>query len=220
MSARKLRPDVAKLMPNRMLTRPVDHRGYPVPWFVNQKDADGQWEFRALDPNRYVQAIKQKRCWICGHPLGRYLAFAVGPMGGVNRISAEPPQHTECAMFAVKTCPFMLLPKAKRREANLPEVTRHEAALTRNPGVVLIWTTLSYQVIREPGAFLFRMSAPESLSFWREGRPATRDEILESVKSGAPILREAAQKDGIEAVAACEKMLSDFLTRIDAATAA
>ena len=193
----EVRASVAAYMSPRMEGRPVDHRGYPVPWFVTLHDDDGNWEFRVLDPRRYAEAIRREVCWICGKPLGKKLAFAVGPMCGINRISAEPPQHFECAEFAVKTCPFMLLPKAVRREAALPEARSSELHILRNPGVMLIWETHSMRVIR-PNEWqtLFRMGEPERISFWREGRAATRAEIDESVASGCPALRDMAQKEG------------------------
>lgn len=185
-------------IPSRLAGRPRDHRNYVVPWFVTLKDKDGHHEFRVLEPERYYEAARCKVCWICGHKLGAYLAFCVGPMCGINRVSGEPPQHLECAEFAARTCPFMLLPKAQRREANLPKTQpRDDIHIDRNPGVILIWSTRSARLIQaHNGQLLWRMGEPTSISFWREGRTATRAEIDESVESGCPLLRDMAQAEG------------------------
>jgi hypothetical protein len=37
-------------MPPRMKQRPVDHRGFPVPWFVTNKTVAGLWDFVHVDP--------------------------------------------------------------------------------------------------------------------------------------------------------------------------
>jgi hypothetical protein len=174
------------------------HRGYPVPWFV--ADVDGEPDFRIVDGPKMVEAIKGGLCWICGKRLGRgdRFAFVVGPMCAVNRISAEPPQHVECARFAARACPFLVRPHAKRRESDLPD-GHHELAghmIRRNPGVSLVWITRSCTVIRTNTGLLFQMGRPVKVEAWREARPATSGEVAESVDSGTPVLREAAQAEG------------------------
>lgn len=193
----EIRPNIRAVLPVRMLGRPVDHRGYPVPWFVTEKDAQGRWEFRVLHPLRYREALMKKVCWICGQPLTKRLAFAVGPMCGINRISAEPPQHLECALFAVKACPFMLLPKSQRRESGLPQDAKeHSASILRNPGVILIWLTKRYEVVPSEGHTLVQMGRPEAITFWYEGRTATRAEIDESLRTGCPTVQAMAELEG------------------------
>lgn len=128
-------------LPDRMRRLAIDARGYPVPWFVDW--FDGKPDFRVIDTPKLGIAHNQKLCWICGTPRGVHLAFAIGPMCVVNRTTSEPPAHYECAHFAVRACPFMILPKAQRRESNLPE-QRHQAEghITRNPGAAAIYVTV------------------------------------------------------------------------------
>lgn len=203
----EIREHVRAVLPERMLGRPVDHRGYPVPWFVTERDEKGNWEFRVLHPLRYREALIKKVCWICGQALTKRLAFAVGPMCGVNRISAEPPQHLECALFAVKACPFMLFPNSKRREHGLPEdKLEHPASILRNPGVILVWLTKRYTAIPSGEHVLLQMGRPEALTFWYEGRTATRAEIDESLRTGCPT---------IERVAAAEGQLPEYQRALD-----
>ena len=43
---------------------------------------------------------------------------------------------------------------------------------------------------------------PMATEWWREGRPATREEVLESIASGLPILADMAKRQGPSAQAA------------------
>lgn len=187
-------------LPSRMRALPVDSRGYPVPYFVEW--IDGKPDFRVADQRKLAACIYFKRCWICGQPLGQYKAFVIGPMCAVNRVSAEPPSHIECAKFAAQACPFLAHPKAVRREANLPEDRIPAAGITiaRNPGVALVWVTRSHQMFNAPGGVLFKIGEPEDTFWYAEGRLANRDEVRASVESGLPALYELAKADGIEAV--------------------
>src|SRR5262245_54450039 len=129
----KLRSDLPPV-PRRMQKLPLDHRGYPVPWFV--AFIDGKPDFRVVREPGIPLAHNKDLCWLCGERRGKWLAFVVGPMCGINRVTAEPPSHYECAEFAIKACPFLTRPMAVRRERDLPE---HDDApgimLARNPGV-------------------------------------------------------------------------------------
>jgi hypothetical protein len=196
--------------------------GYPVPWFVAW--IGGQADFRVIAPNRIVEAVNEHRCWICGDVLGRHLAFVIGPMCAVNRISSEPPCHRSCAEYAVQACPFLSNPAFARRETNKPAGVSEAAgyAIPRNPGVALVWNTETYKVMRvgadTPGAndgLLFQLGPPLELSWWAEGRTATRAEILASIESGLPLLRGAAD-DGPEAAAVLDKLVAKAMELVPA----
>lgn len=209
-----LRPGLPPL-PQRIADLPIDERGYPVPWFVAW--IDGKPEFRAMDAQKLEAAIKAKRCWVCGDVLGRNMAFVIGPMCAINRISGEPPSHSGCAEFAVMACPFMLMPKMRRRQNDLPEdVTKDEAHLDRNPGVTLLWVTRSYTWFRRPeGNVLFEIGDPIELSWWCEGRAATRSEVLNSITTGLPALIEIAQQEGPKAVMELGRRHGEVLKLVD-----
>jgi hypothetical protein len=196
-------------MPPRIARLPRSANGYPVPWFVAWYD--GVPDFRVIDREKYRPALRESRCWLCGDRLGAYKTFPIGPMCAVNRISSEPPSHLDCATYAARVCPFLARPHAKRRETGLPD--HDEAAghgLTRNPGVILLWTTRAFERFRvdaDPAAgsnpgVLFRVGDPTSLQFFAEGRPATRAEIDISITSGLPHLEAIAVKQGSPAVLA------------------
>lgn len=193
-------------IPPRMARLPVSEKGFPVPWFVLWQDAAGNPmprgtgvpDFRILHPDAIAVAHKKSLCWLCGEPRGIFGAFAIGPMCAINRISAEPPSHRECAEYAVKACPFLSQPRMVRNEKDLPaDHIETEGMLKRNPGVMLIWITKSYQPVKMNPGVLFRLGEPVDVSWWREGRTATRAEIMESIDSGMPFLLEEAARCGL-----------------------
>lgn len=207
----KLRPDLEAL-PGRLRSLPVDDRGYPVPWFVPW--IGGKPEFRAADSGKRAAAVTQKKCWVCGDSLGRFMSFVLGPMCGINRTSAEPPSHLECATWSARNCPFLKNSGRKRREDETinAEVLRNESdgfALARNPGVVLVWTTRHYQIFRDgKGGWLIRVGEPEHVEWYAEGKPARREQIIASVDSGLPALMDMARDEGPQAVGALALMKS------------
>jgi len=210
------RPELEPL-PERMQGLPIDDRGYPVPWFVAW--VDGKPEFRAMDGAKFRAAIRERRCWVCGQRRGVYVCFVVGPMCGINRISSEPPSHAECARWSARNCPFLSNPHMVRREdevldnANLQENSAG-VALTRNPGVSLLWHTRTFDVIPDGrGKTLILMGDPEEIEFWCKGRLATRAEIDESIRTGLPALQAVAalEKGGLEALQEQKALFERYL---------
>lgn len=199
-------------IPFRMRRLPIE-RGYPVPWFVMK--VNGRYDFRVADNSKLRAAVKERRCWVCGQQLGVYLAFTIGPMCAINRTIAEPPSHRECAEFSVVACPFLNQRESARRSNDLPEnrIAPAGHAIMRQPGVALLWITKSYQPFRAPGGgVLFEIGDPVETHWYREGRLATREEVLTSIDSGYPILLSAAEEEGERAVKslehACEQAMA------------
>lgn len=186
-------------LPERMKHLPFDERGYVVPWFVDW--IDGKPEFRAMDQRKWRSAIRENRCWVCGGVLGVMKVFVAGCMSGVNRTSSEPPSHYDCAKWSVLNCPFLSNPKMVRRE---DEVINNESmreaapgfAITRNPGVTMLWVTRQYETFPDgKGGRLIQMGEPGRVEWYREGRPATRAEVEESIDTGLPNLVALAQQE-------------------------
>lgn len=203
-------------LPERMQRLPVEDRGYPVPWFVAWLDengdpvprGEGKPDFRIIHPETIAEAVRFQKCWLCGERLGAYKAYVIGPMCAVNRTSAEPPSHRDCADFAARACPFLARPHARRRDVGKPgqSVEGPGIALQRNPGVALVWVTKKLR--RRPdgrGGVLFDVGEPVETRWYAEGRPATRAEVCESIETGLPSLREIAEQDGKLALKALEK---------------
>jgi hypothetical protein len=179
----QLRPELETL-PQRMKALPVHSRGYPIPWFV--ATIDGEPDFRIGDRTKWVDAVKHRRCWVCGDFLGRHLAFVVGPMCGISRTASDPPAHRDCAEWSARNCPFLNLRQPERREnAVTAGCPMAGIGILRNPAVSLVWITTDYRVFKDgKGGLLLRMGEPEEVTFWHRGRPATRSEIEESIRSG------------------------------------
>lgn len=209
-----VRPGLPPL-PDRMRGLPVEERGYPVPWFVDW--VDGKPDFRVMDGAKFRDAIRFKKCWVCGGPLGRYATFVAGPMCGINRTSAEPPAHLVCAEWSAQACPFLTRPSARRREVGMPDVVPMAGmAILRNPGVTMLWTTRDYSLFGDgKGGMLFRMGEPSEVFWFREGRPATRGEVETSIEEGLPALRSMAETQP-GALAELERFITRLKPRLPA----
>ena len=175
--------------------------------------SDGEWDLRVADGGAWRAAIARRLCWVCGFPFLRQedAAFVIGPMCAVNRNSAEPPCHEDCAVYSAQACPFLTTPRMTRRDKHLPE--GHEepggVMIYRNPGVVLVWVTRYNRWHPQDdgqGKQTIDIGEPKRVSWWCEGRPATRAEVLASMDSGLPQLRQIAAAQGPAAMALLESM--------------
>ena len=206
-------------MPSRVARLRRDRLGRPVPWFV--ADVDGEPDFRIMDGRALALAIKEHRCWVCGERMtGPTAAFVIGPMCAVNRVSAEPPSHRECAVYSARVCPFLTKPNKRRRESNMPEgatETSGGISIRRNPGVALVWVSRHWKAWEDgSGGILFDVGTSIRVLWFCEGREATREEVMESIDSGLPILQEMAQKDGPSAEAELARMVDVAMTLVPA----
>lgn len=197
-------------MPDRIKALPVSPHGYPVPWFTPWRD--GVPDFRAAEGKKIPVAVRENRCWICGQPLGSHKTFAIGPMCSINRISSEPPSHRDCAQFAAQACPFMVLPKAQRRDvSDLENKQTPGIMIERNPGVTLLWTTKSHTLMRAGDGILFQLGEPTGTEWYSQGRAATQAEVKASFDTGYPILRELAEQDGPAALKELDRLTCEAL---------
>ncbi len=192
-------------LPRRMQKLPVDERGYVVPWFVAWEN--GKPEFRAMDGAKFIRAIREKLCWVCGELLGVNVCFVAGPMCGINRTSSEPPSHVECAQWSARNCPFLGNPQMVRRQdenINNAKLCENAAgfALSRNPGVAMLWITRTYDIFKTETGPLIQMGEPERVEWYACGKPATREDVLRSIESGLPSLEAIARTEagGISAL--------------------
>lgn len=203
-------------MPDRIKRLPVSITGYPVPWFVQW--FDGVADFRVVDSRKIGEAVKKKRCWVCGDPLGKTFAMTLGPMCAINRTISEPPSHRECAVYSVTACPFLSKPRMRRNEVGLPEGHSKPAGngLKRNPGAAAVWLTRGYRPFRADGGILFTFDDPEEVLWFAEGRTATRDEVLHSIVTGLPMLEAEAVKEGPRATDALKRMIHDAMRYLPA----
>lgn len=206
--------------PDRIARLPVDKRGFPVPRFVAL--INGEPDHRLVNPPYMGQAVRFSQCWICGHKLGAFKTFLIGPMCTINRVSSEPAMHRECALYAVKACPFLSKPHMRRREAGLPADIVDPAGgfIKTNPGVMCVWTTKTVEAeIHSRGdgkqSYLFFFGDPIEMQWFTEARPATRDEILDAVTAGLPALKKLADEDGAESVMELGRLTGVMIKLLD-----
>lgn len=213
------RPRFDVPMCDRIKALPRDRRGWPIPWFVMW--IEGEPHFPTIDTRKMVIAYRQQRCWICGQSLGRWKTFVVGPMCCLNRISAEPPCHDDCAQYAVKVCPFMVNPRMGR----IPDTKRPDGTTIsdmhdpRNPGVMATYHARDFKPTTDGGGHpLFAMGAPVGgVTWWTKGRAATRAEVEEALREGGERLRAGAIKydggtpEALAEVDRCIKRGADLL---------
>jgi hypothetical protein len=206
-------------IPARMARLPRDKHGRPIPWFV-LIDEHGTPDFRVIRSHGIEDAYRFRWCWTCGQPLGRHSAFVIGPMCAVNRVSAEPPSHRECAIYSAVACPFLSTPNMVRRDRGLPDhVDPPGVMLLRNPGVAVVWGSRGgWRPERVPDGVLFNVGDPTEVLWFAHGRPATVEEIHASITAGLPALREVAEKQGPLAVAELDRQLAVALRLLPAVT--
>lgn len=170
-------------MPPGIAKLPRDPRGYPI-FFTAAKKADGSPEFRVSDPIKRYQAMAERRCGLCGAPLGYWIVFIGGPKALENRIFSDPPMHEECATYAAKVCPYLAI-----REAERTHDGEGQAALSRDhlirekPPVILLWKCRGYEIdvpnLKRPTDFLFVAYPAKEIADYRpEPRKGARDADL------------------------------------------
>jgi hypothetical protein len=203
-------------MPARIKQLPVSPLGWPTPWFVTWFDRDGKPcedgvgipDFRVVNPDKIMTAVKKNLCWVCGQPKSAaFHAFVIGPMCAVNRVISEPSGHRDCQIFSARICPFLSRPNMVRNEKGMPGGLKEPAGfgLKRNPGAVCVWITKSFRpfnpVRGQPG-ILFSLGLPVEVLWFAEGKRATRKQVLDSIESGFPALEKLAREEGHQALRA------------------
>jgi hypothetical protein len=121
-------------MPSAVASRPRDARGYPVlaitPW------PDGVPNFGLTSTERVLVCAVERRCAVCGTPLGDRGAWRVVAADEAVAIldhgadyanaapTVEPPGHRACMLYAAMICPFLVRPNARRgQDATIADFT-------------------------------------------------------------------------------------------------
>jgi hypothetical protein len=169
-------------IPRRMLGLPRDERGFVVPWFAWHDDT-GRPHISLLDQEKWWEAVRRDRCWVCGQPLGVFKTFVAAPSNVLAWTVFEPPSHLDCAEYAVRVCPF-LSNRAMRRMQHAERHVEQDCLVGHagqrpapNPGVSALWVTRSYTPGRLRDKLAITMGDPESVTWWTRGRPATDAEV-------------------------------------------
>lgn len=194
-------------MPAHMKQLKRDSVGRPIPWFVPY--IEGEPDFRFTDMEKIVTAITGQRCFVCGDRLNRVRhssnpkgTFVAGPMCLINRTSAEPPNHSDCAEWSSKACPFLTKPRKIRRTSDMPEDAIEPAGvmIERNPGVTALIESERWSYFTVPDGMggkgiLFTFDRITNVRWMSEGWAASTEQVLTSIETGLPALVEMAESE-------------------------
>lgn len=156
-----------------MQSLPLTDGGYLKPWFVKADD------FRVTDSEKAGISVMKKACWICGNPFeSRKYAMVGDALSAAIRVYREPPCHVECAEYAMQVCPFILYPKAKRRDAGLDEeqtidhVNKGAAVAldAKNPGEFYITVVSDFRYHPDEQITAFNKSDVLERQYWVAGK--------------------------------------------------
>ena len=128
------------------------------------------------------------------HYWKRY-AFVHGPMSALSGVNAEPPCMMEAAEYAARTCPFLVIPTAKRREAGLEDAKELPGVMIKdNPGITAITDCEGFDVRRVDDGVLFVVRDVLRIRWFREGRELTQAEVDDPEGFFRKALEAAASK--------------------------
>jgi hypothetical protein len=211
-------PQYSEPVPRRLKHFPRDRRGFIVPYFVAWFDGEQEVErgrgvpdFRVVGSGVLPDCIRFRHCWLCGQPLGKRVAFVLGPMCVITRVNSEPPSHRDCAEYAMRVCPFLTKPNMRRNPSDyaMPIVPAAGEHSERNPGIMAQWMTDGATIFNaeqgRPG-ILFEVNDPFEVVWWREGRVATREEVTLGLAMAMPALEVQAARKGRDAMVDLERM--------------
>lgn len=147
----------------------VDHRGYPVPFFVQW--IDGRPDFRLLDVGKWKICMDNRLCSICGLKLPKdFHYFIAGPQGLKNKTSTDTPMHHDCAMFSIEACPHLYYGKADRRsgDANYQKAIDYSGdrhMIFEKPEEIYLVKSDKYKAINHDGETYIRYRPVSSKKF-------------------------------------------------------
>jgi hypothetical protein len=161
-------------IPFRMKDLPRDTNGYPIP-FTMLRTEDGAADFTRHDLAAIGKSIFDQLCSICGQALHTDIwllagaKIALNPHGGY----IDPAMHKQCAVYALKVCPYLALPSFAKRLPNEVDASHSSVRIiTGKPVVFALVKTCNYHVVTTPqgGTILLPIRPLLDIEYWREGR--------------------------------------------------
>ena len=108
-------------------------------------DADGNPDFKVIDEKKRMHALTYDLCHLCGKSLNRPVVFIGGEKSAKTLVFMDGPMHEDCALYAVKVCPYLANPYFGDAEKLR---TRGEASMQKHAQRGTVTTT--YEEV-EPG---------------------------------------------------------------------
>lgn len=169
---------LATPVPRALRSRPKDARGYPVP-FVVLIDATGAPQFTINDARRVRDCRTKHLCALCGKRMDGGEWFIGGPRCFTHPQGAfvDPPNHHDCAAYALRACPYLAAPSYARRidlgkmrdesYGDLTAIVTYNGMPDDRPRCFGLGRAGSSQYIDEPGVFV--AGRWDYVEFWRLG---------------------------------------------------
>lgn len=165
-------------IPERLSHRPVDPRGYAIPWIVLH-DTAGNPQFAINDSHLRGIALDKDLCHICGTGLFRGRWFVGGPVSALHPNGAfyDGGMHDECAHYALAVCPYLAAPRyakrlddARMRPEDAPEglVTIDTTMLPDRPPVFVAVMSIGQRRVTDDNVLPTRPY--RRIEFWRHGQ--------------------------------------------------
>lgn len=165
-------------LPSRMKNLDLDPRGFPI-FFTIHRDRRGVPDFTVTAVEKLVACGREGLCGICGGSLRNERQTAWLPMcfiGGsysfLSGMYADPAMHRECADYATKVCPYMLLSSYRRKPASPTSFHHEKATMERSKYLVMVSTRGFHYYCND---YLYKSVRPEILRIWQPGNPAPVD---------------------------------------------
>jgi hypothetical protein len=177
---------LAAPLPRLLRTRPRDKRGYPIP-FVVLIDRAGLPQFTINDARKVEQCRRKHLCGLCGKRMDDGFWFVGGARCFTHPHGAfvDPPNHYECAEYALRVCPFLAAPNYGKR-IDLGKMTEasygtsmaiiaHNSMPPAQPERFGLGQTSRYRLVETSPADPIGLYVVENwqyLEWWRNGEPA------------------------------------------------
>lgn len=177
-------------VPEILAELPRDTRGYPIPAGAWRDPATGEYDFRVLNQQIRLDALKNKRCAISGELMlpGEYW-FIGGPVNFEGRLFVDGPMRYEAAEFSLMTCPHLALSASKYRRTGVEDKFR-PAGTTLEKSPILMLAMARHYRLEEIKDFVYvRATAWRAVSWWQDGRRLTKPEAIATLAKVAPDIK-------------------------------
>lgn len=186
------------VLPERVALRPRDERGYPI--LFTTPVIDGKPDFFTIGTAMVAQCHAEGLCGICGQVISHHgdgetdckpYYFIGGPYSTeVSGVFNDPPMHKDCAEFAMRVCPWMIMHNYKRPKEYVQTPIQVEGTILEDrarPVVLILSKALNYERDQKFWGHLFKAVWIEPVRYWNPkggGDDYTRAEIDAQILEG------------------------------------
>lgn len=156
---------------------PLDARGYPIPHGVWRNPETGEHDFRIVDPDKRLHALRERLCAISGRPLTKGQYWFIGGLGNFRkRIFMDGPMLLEAAEFSLRTCPHLALSSSKYRSSGLEQVHAKTRQSTDKQELFLLAMAPDFDLVDIEGGVYVHAHSWKAVSLWRDAEPLSAED--------------------------------------------